>query len=109
MPESTRLDTRKIGWGALAILCGIAFAVVGAWVLLRATGPGGNTPPYADTVPSPRLQTARVPERVTYFAEEERLTTAYGWADREAGIARVPLAEVMHLTAARAARKEGQR
>lgn len=109
MPESTRLDTRKIGWGAFAILCGIAFAVVGAWLLLRATGPAGNMPPHPDTAPGPRLQTAPVPERVTYFAEKERLTTAYGWADREAGIARIPLAEAMHLTAARAARKEGGR
>jgi hypothetical protein len=109
MPESTRLDTRKIGWGAFAIACGIAFAVAGAWLLLRATGPAGNAPPHGNTAPPPRLQTAPVPERVTYFAEKERLTTGYGWADRDAGIARIPLAEAMHLTAARAAREEGKR
>nr|WP_314539211.1 hypothetical protein [uncultured Massilia sp.] len=109
MHESTRLDVRKIGWGALAIVCGIAFAVVGAWLLLRATGPAGNMPPHADTAPPPRLQTAPVPERVTYFAEKERLTTAYGWVDRDAGIARIPLVEAMHLTAARAAREEAER
>lgn len=109
MPESTRLDVRKIGWGACAIVCGIAFAVAGAWLLLRATGPAGNTPPHANTAPAPRLQTAPVPERAAYFAEKERLTTGYGWVDREAGIARIPLAEAMRLSAARAARQEQRR
>ncbi|MDN4051650.1 hypothetical protein QPK32_00950 [Massilia sp. YIM B02763] len=109
MPESTRLDVRKIGWGACAILCGIAFAVAGAWLLLRATGPAANTPPHAITAPAPRLQTAPVPERAAYFAEKERLTSGYAWVDREAGIARIPLAEAMRITAARAAKKEDGR
>jgi hypothetical protein len=104
--EEAGLDIRRIGWSACAILCAIAAAIGSAALLLRAMGPAGNPPPHANTAPAPRLQTAPVPERAAYFAEKERLTSGYAWVDREAGIARIPLAQAMHLAAARAARKE---
>jgi hypothetical protein len=106
MPEATGLDVRKLGWSAFAILCAIVFAIGGAWLLLRAMGPDANTPPQPITAPPPRLQTAPMPERAAYFAEKHKLTTSYGWVDRQAGIARIPLDAAMRLTAAR---KEKQR
>jgi hypothetical protein len=107
--ERSTLDVRRIGWSAVSILCAIAAAVGGAALLLRAMGPAGNPPPHANTAPAPRLQTAPVPERAAYFAEKERLTSGYAWVDRDAGIARIPLAQAMHLAAARAAPKEDKR
>jgi hypothetical protein len=103
MPESTGLNVRGIGWGALAILGGIVFAVIAAWLLLRNVGPAANSPPHPITAPAPRLQTAPVPERDAYFAEKQRLLVGYGWVDRRAGIARIPLDEAMRLTAGQGA------
>ena len=100
------IDVRAVRRGAIAIAGGILFAGLAAWLLLRALGPALNTSPLArpDATfsPSPRLQPAPQPERSAYFAEKARTTGSYGWADREAGIARIPLEEAMRLLAARA-------
>ena len=106
MPERTDLNLRGIRWGALAIVAGIAFAIGASWLLLRVLGPAANT--SARTIDSPagpaapRLQSAPQPDRAAYTLEKERLLSRYGWVDREAGIARIPLDEAMRLMATRA-------
>lgn len=104
MPEPSPgrdVDVRAIRIGAIAIACGIVFALVAAFFLLRARGPAANTPPQAFHAPAPLLQTAPEIERAAYFAEKERLTGSYGWVDRQAGIARIPVDRAMALLAAR--------
>jgi hypothetical protein len=104
--EIADIDARAVRRGAIAIAGGILFAGLAAWLLLRALGPALNTSPLARPAstfsPAPRLQPAPQPERSAYFAEKARKTGSYGWADREAGIARIPLEEAMRLLAARA-------
>lgn len=106
MPERSDVDVRGVRIGALAILGGIAFAIVASWLLLRALGPAANTP--AQRIDSlsgpaaPRLQSAPQPDRAAYMQEKERLLSSYGWVDRQAGIARIPLDEAMRLVAAKA-------
>src|SRR5438067_11487716 len=103
----TDIDLRAVRRGALAIVGGIVFAALAAWFLLRELGPAANTPPLAPPLahpessfsPAPRLQPAPQPERAAYFAEKARQTGSYGWVDREAGIARIPLEEAMRLLA----------
>jgi hypothetical protein len=99
------IDLRAVRRGALAIASGIVFAGLASWFLLRELGPAANTPPLArqeaSFSPGPRLQPAPQPERAAYFAEKARQTSTYGWVDREAGIARIPLEEAMRLLAAR--------
>lgn len=106
MPEHDTgrdLDLRAIRIGAIGIACGILFALVAAYVLLRDAGPAANAPPRRFGAPAPLLQTAPQVERANYFAEKARLTGSYGWVDRQAGIARIPVDEAMRLLAARAA------
>lgn len=109
MPERTDIDARGVGWGALAILGGIVFAIVASWLLLRALGEASNT--SGRTIDSPRgpaqpkLQSAPQPDRAAYTAEKEKLLSSYGWVDREAGVARIPLDEAMRLIAARGSGK----
>jgi hypothetical protein len=104
--EIADIDARSVRRGAIAIAGGILFAGLAAWLLLRALGPALNTSPLARPAstfsPAPRLQPAPQPERSAYFAEKARKTGSYGWADREAGIARIPLEDAMRLMAARA-------
>ena len=94
------LDVRAIRIGAIVIACGILFALVAAFFLLRARGPAVNTPTQSFRAPAPLLQAAPQVERSQYFAEKARLTGSYGWVDRQAGIARIPVEEAMRVMAA---------
>ena len=101
-PDEDGIHVRAIRRGALAILGGILFAVGGSWWLLQRQGPAANTAPPPRAIPAPRLQPAPQEERAAYFAGTERRLQSYGWVDREAGIAHIPLEQAMRLTAARA-------
>jgi hypothetical protein len=107
MPDYTGgdLDLRGLGWGAAIIVGGIACALLAAALMLRARASGpaaaANTPPHPFQGPAPLLQPAPQPDRDAYFAGKRRLLDSYGWVDRQAGIARIPLDEAMKLLAAR--------
>jgi hypothetical protein len=100
--EDRGIHLAAIRLGALAIAAGIVFALAGSWMLLRWLGPATNTASAPAAIPAPRLQPAPQQERVRYFAEKERRLATWGWVDRDAGIAHIPLDEAMRLMAARA-------
>lgn len=97
------LDLRGLGWGAAIIVGGIACTLLAAALVLHERGPAANTPPHPFQGPTPLLQSAPQPDRAAYFAEKRRLLDSYGWVDRQAGIARIPLDDAMKLMAARGA------
>jgi len=97
------LDLRGLRRGAYIIVGAIACALVAAALMLRAREPASNTPPQPFEGARPLLQSAPQPERVDYFAEKRSVTEGYGWVDRKAGIARIPVGEAMTLLAARGA------
>ncbi|MGO4477984.1 hypothetical protein AB4Z32_17190 [Massilia sp. 2TAF26] len=103
MPESedSGIHVRAIRRGALAIAGGIVFAVAGSWWLLHRLGPVANTAQPPAAIPAPRLQPAPQDERAAYFAEKEKRLGSYGWVDRQAGVAHIPLDEAIRLMAAR--------
>jgi hypothetical protein len=103
MPDYTGgdLNLRGLGWGAAIIGGGIACALLAAALMLREKGPAANTSPRPFQGPAPLLQPAPQPDRAAYFADKRRLLDSYGWVDRQAGIARIPLDEAMKLLAAR--------
>jgi hypothetical protein len=107
MPDHTGrdLDLRGLRRGAYIIVGAIACALAAAALMLREQGAAANTPPHPFQAPAPLLQPAPQPDRAAYFAEKRRLLDSYGWVDRQAGIARIPLDEALRL---RAARKEGR-
>jgi hypothetical protein len=53
--------------------------------------------------PEPRLQTAPLRDLAALRAAENGVLDTYGWVDREAGIARIPVERAMALLAERAA------
>ena len=95
------LDLRGLRRGALVIVAAIACALVAAALMLRARAGASNTPPRPFDGARPLLQSAPQLERVDYFAEKRRITEGYGWVDRQAGIARIPVDQAMALLAAR--------
>jgi hypothetical protein len=106
MPDYTGgdLDLRALRRGALVIVGGIVCALGAAALVLYEQAPAANTPPQAFAGKAPLLQPAPQPDRAAYFEEKRRVTGTYGWVDREAGIARIPLDEAMKLMAAKGAR-----
>lgn len=108
------IDARGVLYAALAIAGGIAFALAGSWLLLRLLGPAANAAANGAAVraaiPAPRLESAPQPERAAYFARKQQRLDTYGWVDRKAGIAHIPLDDAMALMAAqRPAGREGGR
>jgi len=95
------IDLRGLRRGAYVIVGGIACALAAGALMLREQGPAANTPPHAFEGAAPLLQPAPQPDRASYLAEKRRVLDSYGWVDRQAGIARIPLDEAMKLMAAR--------
>ncbi len=61
--------------------------------------------------PEPRLQTNPRQDLRDLRSEEDTVLTGYGWVDKNAGIARIPIGEAMKLTVERGlpARQENTR
>lgn len=78
----------------------VAAAVWGLLVLWRAPGAGPNQPRNFQPQ-APRLEAAPQDERAAYVAEKEKRLHAYGWVDRQAGIAHVPIEVAMDMMANR--------
>lgn len=97
------LDLRGLRRGAYVIVGGIVCALGVSALVLYECGPAANTPPHAFAGKAPLLQPAPQPDRAAYFEEKRRATGTYGWVDRQAGIARIPLDKAMKVMAARGA------
>jgi hypothetical protein len=95
------LDLRGLRRGAYVIVGGIVCALVAGALMLRGHRSAANTPPHPFQGNAPLLQPAPQPDRVSYFEDKRRVLGSYGWVDRQAGIARIPLDEAMKLMAAR--------
>lgn len=106
------IDPRGVRWGGAMVVGGIVFALVAAYFVFHALQPargyGGPDAVVGMRVAPPVLETAPQPQRAAYAAEKERLITGYGWVDRKAGIARIPVEQAMRLMAAQAAAAKGR-
>jgi hypothetical protein len=97
--ESSDAAPRLIGWLAVGIA---AFLVASPLILFAiyagehfSGGVTGDMP-----MPShPRLQIDPGRDLAKLHAEDEALLSSYGWTDRKAGVARIPIARAMELTA----------
>lgn len=47
--------------------------------------------------PAPRLQRTPVRDYVQYHHEQEKILKTYGWVDRSAGVARIPIQRAMEI------------
>jgi hypothetical protein len=93
--------------GLLAVFGLIAVSaafVLAMFAIFGATGaPRPVTPLQAarQVPPSPRLQAAPERQLASVRAAEQARLQGYGWADRAAGLARIPIGRAMQLQAAR--------
>jgi hypothetical protein len=98
--ERSDADSRLIGALALGVA---AFLAVTPFLLL-AIYPGSshfNSVPAQRLPPEPRLQIAPKADLERLRAAENKRLESYGWADRERGIAHVPIEQAMKLVSER--------
>jgi hypothetical protein len=106
------VNPRGVAWGFAMILGGIVLACAGAWLAYRMLRPPQGFAGPATTagmrVAGPRLDPAPQPAKAAYEAEKERLVNGYGWVDRKAGVARIPVEQAMELMARQAQAGQGR-
>jgi hypothetical protein len=108
--EESDVDSRAIfrfgGW-LVVVMVGVYAAVwliFGAFDRREASGSVRDFPLAVDRnelPPQPRLQIEPRQELRDLQQRDEALLNSYGWADREAGLVRIPIAEAMRLTVER--------
>lgn len=111
--EASDIHPRRVLAVAGILLLTLILAAAAIWGLLRLWGApiaaGPNLPPNFEPA-GPGLESAPQTDRAAYFAEKEKQLHSYGWVDRRAGIAHIPIEAAMVLLAAgKPARKGGRR
>lgn len=87
----------------LAIFLIASMAVLGFWfraeeskrAAIDAAAPAVQASPLP--VDAPRLQANPADELVEFLAYEHEMLSTYGWVDKDAGIARIPIERAMEL------------
>jgi hypothetical protein len=108
--EQKDVNVKAIAWFGVGLLIVTIVAMVVVWGLLTSLdGRADTTSPSALVVPpEPRLQPNPVdqtaaPEEQLHrtMALQEKLLNSYGWVDKDAGVAHIPINEAMKLTVAK--------
>jgi hypothetical protein len=101
--ETRDVDARALGLFALALAGFIAVALVALRVIFglapspQPFGAGTGLAASGHVM----LETAPEATAAAYEAAEDRLLAGYGWVNRDAGIARIPIDTAMAIVAAR--------
>jgi hypothetical protein len=90
------VDVRAVLWTGLTVfgvVAGIVAAVFAVRVFFRVEPPRAPPALVTPAVPPapPRLQTDPRAERRSFEAEKRAILDSYGWVDRKAGVARIPI------------------
>jgi hypothetical protein len=92
------IDVRRVaGIGIGAILVLVAVVAAAMWLTSHWDNdlpPGTAAPPRA-WISGPVLETHPQADMAHYLAGKQKLLDSYGWVNRQAGIARIPLDEAM--------------
>jgi hypothetical protein len=95
----------KFGIGLAVLLVVALWAMRGLFNFFRVEQTLGPPPsPFADTrplPPPPRLQVAPARDWHELHVSEGQILNSYSWADRQAGVVRIPISRAMGLLAQR--------
>ena len=103
-PRDRELNVRAVAIFGIGLAVLMLVAAVAMWwflVALRAIETANDPPPaimpearVTPEPPGPRLQNDPELELSVFRRHEEQILTSYGWVDREAGLARIPIARM---------------
>lgn len=105
--RDTDYERADVGGKLVALLAaGFVAMVLVTLVVLRfvypqAIGDQGGSGPRKPLAAEPRLQADDTVDLAAMRRAEELRMTRYGWVDRSAGLARIPVDEAVRLTAER--------
>jgi hypothetical protein len=105
--EEKDVNIKAIAWfgGGLLVLTVVAMILV--WGIMASLDGNMDTasPSELTVPPEPRLQPNPIDHTTTQMellhremARQEELLNSYGWVDKEAGVAHMPIEEAMKLT-----------
>ena len=103
--EPRDADTINLAMLGLLVFFIIGVSLLVCWIMLRYLNAGRNTvqptqAKYAEAVagfPQPQLITQPESERRRVQLDQEAQLKTYGWVDRKAGVARIPVERAMQL------------
>jgi hypothetical protein len=81
----------------LTLVLGLVLAAAFAFAFRHSEGPA--LAPIPSRPPPPRLETGGGQDLARVRADGARRLSAWGWVDRRAGVARIPIGRAMALTA----------
>jgi hypothetical protein len=98
-------DAVNLAMLGLLVFCIIGLCLLVCWIMLRYLNGGENTgearhAKYAQDMarlPQPQLITKPGSERQRVWSEQEAKLESYGWVDRKAGVAHIPVDRAMEL------------
>ena len=94
--EPNVVAARKLHWIIVALGAGLV-AIMLLMYLLAHTWLKTSEPPITAIPPQPRLQSRPAVDLAAERAREQALLDSYGWVDRDAGVARIPVERAMEL------------
>jgi len=104
--QARNVSLRAVALGAAALAVAVALAATVGWLCARqlnASGSLGMPAPSAPAAASPAAlplsESAPQPERARYETEKLAALNGWGWIDKHAGIARIPVSRAMALMA----------
>jgi hypothetical protein len=85
------------------VIIAVIFLALRGWygVLNEGNAAKVNVSRPSAQTPEPRLQVDEVRDLGRLQRQEESNLTSYGWVDRKAGVARIPIEEAMQIVAQR--------
>ncbi len=102
--ESSEISVSKLFYSALGVVVLVLVGVLAsAWTFrffVRHTPMGPPASPFEDVRQMPpglRLQTDAPLDLKTYRDGQNKLLSGYGWADKQAGVVRIPVDRAMQL------------
>jgi hypothetical protein len=103
--ETRDVNIRVVLWLAMATAVGAGLAHVGVYYLMSVyeSQARENDPPLSPYAareaapPGTPLQAAPLADYEQYRREQERLTSTYGWVNRQQGVVRIPVERAMEL------------
>jgi len=104
--EASLVDARGVVWFVIALALLTVVSAVAAYLLMggfKTPHPVVSALPPQSTAPDAAaiLQPAPAADLKSYRGEKRSELDSYGWVDRQAGVARIPIERAMELTAGR--------
>ena len=109
MREGRDIETRYVVYFAVFLMIGAVVAHLGVWWLFdffvgreeELDRPAALVEPEHVIPPQPQLQVSSQRDNRRMLLEEAEVLNEYGWVDRDAGIARIPIERAMEIIARR--------